>query len=1182
VKRRNWRATEDDIASLTVDQLEDAAKTIADGGIIDNPAIQRLQQNILAIGMHVPESFSQKLKRRSEIKGLLARLAVIAFWMTINPSDLRNPLVVRLAGIEYSEDAFPTASAAIRHATATSNPVAVAQFFHHTCKAVFNELLGSNTGRIGILGQVANHYGVVETNGRGMLHLHALVWVTGNLEFSTLRDRLLQDKPFASRMIRYLETIIVQSIDLGVDGRPTVEPGIVPPSAKTPETDDEFHIKLSIDSNAVACKRQIHSSNHNATCFKYSRKGQEKGSCRFGMPRDLLPASKVDELGVIHLARNHGWVNPWNPAIASCIRSNQDISWIPTAVKALCLIYYITNYATKDDVSPYQMLVKAALLKRSIEKAKATLEPNADDLRIRKKDMDQFALRCFNTLSHDREISGVQIANSLLQLPTYYTANYNFVQVNLWWLRQYVRAAMDSVESPVDDSTGLMGEELCAYQPGNKAPVSRFDNYKWRGPHLAHLPFWEYCMLVQTRNVRDAIAADLEFDPKHPKHGIYVQRLARNKSQVATVTFNGQLSQFQTEEESVQGGHPVTTAMQNDLAEVLLGLFVPWDQLPTLFRQHAADYGVKRDACANIWSIVEPTLSPHNRNFASNIELLRKSKEDIRIDAALRKTMKMSQDFFDHDIDDVDPAGLDLDTEEPPHSLGESFSTESLIAAYHSIATSWRKESIITGQRIPTLLSGISRVQFLQSENLLPLDIFRLNTHATSGLRFFPPTTLQHWESRIKCHNKLDEIDDISTEERLAFDVDDFDLDIGDGILRPILSSDESVPNLADRRSQVGHNPTGTTLTLLVNEDIPLNRKQQLVVEKVLSAALAWGCHPHDASKRDQMLLYVGGEGGVGKSQIIKGIVAGMDLIFRKDEVILTAPTGSAADNIGGNTYHTALGISIGKTQKTTVRSRVRKLWSRKTIMIIDEASMIDLSMLSTINSQCKIVRSQERSSPELFGGLPIVILMGDFHQFPPVRGPALWKEPRNGNDEDANGRIIWHQFTDVIILDQQMRQSRDPAFRDLLGRARTATLTADDLNLLNSKTAASLLAPELENATCVVKLNTLRHHINRVRMEHFARTRSQRIYVFPALHSRIKSTNSSRLFVDDLLQQMDQGTRIPFPGLFLYTPEMPAILLSNICTALGQVNGARGIAVGIAVDPTGMSFDRRFFLLHN
>jgi hypothetical protein len=52
----------------------------------------------------------------------------------------------------------------------------------------------------------------------------------------------------------------------------------------------------------------------------------------------------------------------------------------------------------------------------------------------------------------------------------------------------------------------------------------------------------------------------------------------------------------------------------------------------------------------------------------------------------------------------------------------------------------------------------------------------------------------------------------------------------------------------------------------------------------------------------------------VGKSQIIKGILAGMDLIHRRDEVILMAPTGAAADNIGGNTLYTSLGISITRS----------------------------------------------------------------------------------------------------------------------------------------------------------------------------------------------------------------------------------------------------------------------------
>lgn len=82
----------------------------------------------------------------------------------------------------------------------------------------------------------------------------------------------------------------------------------------------------------------------------------------------------------------------------------------------------------------------------------------------------------------------------------------------------------------------------------------------------------------------------------------------------------------------------------------------------------------------------------------------------------------------------------------------------------------------------------------------------------------------------------------------------------------------------------------------------------------MLSAAIAWRDNPYDASRRDQMLLYVRGEGGTGKSRVIKAIVAGMDLMMRKHEVILIAPTGAAADNISRNTYYTSLGISISKT----------------------------------------------------------------------------------------------------------------------------------------------------------------------------------------------------------------------------------------------------------------------------
>jgi hypothetical protein len=69
----------------------------------------------------------------------------------------------------------------------------------------------------------------------------------------------------------------------------------IPPSAKERETDGEFLTRLYQDSNVVASTKHRHSKSHTATCFKYGRRG--KNGCRFGMPRDLVPNSIVDEFG---------------------------------------------------------------------------------------------------------------------------------------------------------------------------------------------------------------------------------------------------------------------------------------------------------------------------------------------------------------------------------------------------------------------------------------------------------------------------------------------------------------------------------------------------------------------------------------------------------------------------------------------------------------------------------------------------------------------------------------------------------------------------------------------------------------------------------------------------------------------------------------------------------------------
>jgi hypothetical protein len=134
-----------------------------------------------------------------------------------------------------------------------------------------------------------------------------------------LHARLREDSNFAASMIRYLNSIIMHGIDVSVIPDLDVNLSNIPRNERRMMNSLPDYIKIAMSWPV----RNSGTQKVTANCFKYGRRG--KNGCRFGMPRDLVPNSIVDEFGIIHRARNDAWINPWNPAIASCIRSNQDI-----------------------------------------------------------------------------------------------------------------------------------------------------------------------------------------------------------------------------------------------------------------------------------------------------------------------------------------------------------------------------------------------------------------------------------------------------------------------------------------------------------------------------------------------------------------------------------------------------------------------------------------------------------------------------------------------------------------------------------------------------------------------------------------------------------------------------------------------------------------------------------------
>jgi hypothetical protein len=120
---------------------------------------------------------------------------------------------------------------------------------------------------------------------------------------------------------------------------------------------------------------------------------------------------------------------------------------------------------------------------------------------------------------------------------------------------------------------------------------------------------------------------------------------------------------------------------------------------------------------------------------------------------------------------------------------------------------------------------------------------------------------------------------------------------------------------------------------------------------------------------------------------------------------------------------------------------------------------MVSLENLVQINDQCNTIWDLNRASDTVFGGLPIVIFLGDFNQFRPVRGHAIWSQTSNDIAVLQSGKSIWGHFTQVIFLTEQMCQAEDMAFQDLLQRVLSATLTEDDVATLNSCTTENRIA---------------------------------------------------------------------------------------------------------------------------
>ena len=167
--------------------LDDLIKRMETGEIVtpnteNEKNCFKLIQDLDAISGKMHGSTTSKKFMRNEIWSLINHLGAPSWYITLSPADIQHLICIYFA--DTKEKFNPTLVAYDERARLVcQNPVAGARFFDFMVQTFLTDVLGAHAdNREGFYGPTCGYYGTVEQQGRLTLHIHMLLWITGNLK----------------------------------------------------------------------------------------------------------------------------------------------------------------------------------------------------------------------------------------------------------------------------------------------------------------------------------------------------------------------------------------------------------------------------------------------------------------------------------------------------------------------------------------------------------------------------------------------------------------------------------------------------------------------------------------------------------------------------------------------------------------------------------------------------------------------------------------------------------------------------------------------------------------------------------------------------------------------------------------------------------------------------------------
>ena len=191
--------------------------------------------------------------------------------------------------------------------------------------------------------------------------------------------------------------------------------------------------------------------------------------------------------------------------------------------------------------------------------------------------------------------------------------------------------------------------------------------------------------------------------------------------------------------------------------------------------------------------------------------------------------------------------------------------------------------------------------------------------------------------------------------------------------------------------------------------------------------------------------LFVTGRAGTGKSTLLNHLAWNTS-----KQIVICAPTGVAALNVGGQTIHSLFRLPIGVIADHAIEQsgELKKLLNAIDTLVIDEVSMVNADLLDAIDRSLRQARQREH---EAFGGVQVV-LFGDPYQLAPVPGEG--DERAYFTDRYRSmwffDATVWNE-TDLTIYElSTIHRQHEDEFKYMLNAVRHGMVTAEIAARLN------------------------------------------------------------------------------------------------------------------------------------